>query len=459
MSTALGIPDRNISTLPEESQSPRVMDFVIQEHKATKRGKHYDFRISDGTTAFSWALDKWPALNSFDYATKQPDHEPDYMSFQGTIPKGEYGAGTVTTHASGKLELLHWDGTRLRFNIYEGPMKGEYSMIPTKTGNVWRFMNHTLSTKRHPELLIPRPKYKEIKIEGNEEKLNQMLSDPRYVFGAKEDGAHMKVLFKPNSRIRVVSDAPTEKEVGIIDHTYKFTNLFHHSTPKELNNTIVRAEAVAQDPETGKPVQAKDIGGILNSNTFKSREKQSVQGKLELALFDIVKYRGRDVSTEPYGEKLRLLGEVIKSAPKGTLRMSDLAYTESDKRKMFEEIAKGLHPLTSEGVVAWDLTTHAPPIKLKFKSDFDVFIREFVPGKGSNEGVGGFYYSHTKKGPVVGKVGTGFSAEIRKDMKEHPEHYIGLVARVSSPEKYNETGALRAPAYQGLHLEKNLTNH
>jgi DNA ligase D-like protein (predicted 3'-phosphoesterase) len=77
--------------------SPRTVRMVIQEHHAKRAGKHYDIRIHLDGRAVSFAVPKakWPEVGERLLAVRTPDHIEEYSDFEGRIPDGQMGAGTV----------------------------------------------------------------------------------------------------------------------------------------------------------------------------------------------------------------------------------------------------------------------------------------------------------------------------------------------------------------------------
>jgi hypothetical protein len=192
---------------------------------------------------------------------------------------------------------------------------------------------------------------------------------------------------------------------------------------------------------------------MLNSNVWLSREKQKINGKLRPLLFDVVKWKGKDVSNAPYADKMEMIKKVKQALP--IFELPDMAQTLSAKEKLVKAISKETHPQTSEGVVIWNTKQGVPPTKAKRLEEQDVTIKGFAPGEGAlkGKGIGAIYYGTTEdKKEIKGKVGTGLSRSLREHMHKNPELYIGKVMKTKSQGKF-PSGALRSPRFLSMHLD------
>lgn len=449
---APGIPSsRSVQPLPSVSQ-PKTWEFGVHRHLAERAGEHYDLRLGDPDEghAHSWAMRSGlPGPGEKRLAVQQPTHTIGYMDFKGPIEEG-YGKGQVELAQRDRTEVLRSGPNEVRFNLYKGKENQEYSLRRMRGGSNWMIQNVTPSRSVGPAQNLPssKPKYREVK---DPFKLN--TEDQNSDLQAKIDGAHVLFQFKgTGSTPRVFSYRPTERATGLIDHTQKLEGFSDFKTPPELAHTTLRGELYAVD-DKGKALPAARVGGILNANVWKSREKQQQEGKLVPVVFDVARFKGRDVEGKPYAEKKEMLSKAVGAAP--WLQQPRTASTPEEKRKLIEDISAGREPSTDEGVVEWRYD-RAVPVKAKFKAERDVFVRSVFPEAGKRQGMaGGFEFSYSKDGPVVGRVGTGMSHEMKRDMLQNPSKYEGLQARVTmqrAPERY----APRAPAFKSFHLDQEI---
>jgi len=109
--------------------------FVVQKHQASHL--HYDFRLKLGGVLRSWAVPKGlPAESGVRrLAVRTEDHPVEYLDFEGTIPKGEYGAGTVEIWDRGTFELDKEASDRLEFTLHGERFSGGYALIHTGKNN------------------------------------------------------------------------------------------------------------------------------------------------------------------------------------------------------------------------------------------------------------------------------------------------------------------------------------
>lgn len=113
--------------------------YVIQKHQATHL--HYDLRLEMDGVLKSWAVPKEPPMQSGirRLAVEVEDHPIEYADFEGTIPEGEYGAGTVEIWDRGYYSLISRKEDKLTVNIDGQKLKGTYFLIRFKDKKNWLF--------------------------------------------------------------------------------------------------------------------------------------------------------------------------------------------------------------------------------------------------------------------------------------------------------------------------------
>ena len=125
---------RDFSVTQEPMGAPDMSGntFVIQEHHAHKL--HFDLRLERDGVLKSWAVPKGiPEVTGEKHlAVAVEDHPLEYRTFEGDIPKGEYGAGTVSIWDSGTYDTKHWDDEKIEVTLHGRRLQGSYVLVKFK---------------------------------------------------------------------------------------------------------------------------------------------------------------------------------------------------------------------------------------------------------------------------------------------------------------------------------------
>ncbi|MGY4711079.1 ATP-dependent DNA ligase [Mycolicibacterium sp. CBM1] len=425
--------------------------FVIQEHHA--RRLHYDFRLERDGVLVSWAVPKnlpdTPAVNHL--AVHTEDHPLEYATFEGEIPKGEYGGGTVTIWDSGTYEAEKFrdsgadKGGEVIVDLHGARISGRYALIQTK-GDQW--LAHRMKEQPRPRLADYSPMLATL---GSVEK----LTAAQYGFEGKFDGYRL-LLEADHGRLRLQSRSGR-------DFTADYPQLQSLAADLADHDVILDGEVVALDAD-----------GVPNFGEMQNRVRAT---RIEFWAFDILRLDGRSLLKAKYRDRR----QVLDAFAEGTnLIVPPLIDGDGPDAIEFSRKRKW------EGVVAkrWDSTYQpgrrsAAWIKDKNWNTQEVVIGGWRAGNGErSSGIGALVLGIPDDGGLrfVGRVGTGFSDKELARLKEilAPLHtdespFATVLPRLDAkgvtyvrPELVGEVrygewtsdGRLRHPSWRGLRPDK-----
>lgn len=405
------------------------------------------------------------------------ENEPHTLDgFNGVIKEG-YGKGTKLLLSSEKVGVkiagkrfltdmeyhihdaeragLHYDlaianlppGTKeFELHIPRGEFKGRWAFVTTAKGMV-------ITPMKDRGIVLPKPDYSLKHTEFLDRVKNEPLG---WVVEHKMDGSLGNCAIKDfSATFRSHRDSgqtyydrlPQLEDLANRSKYLTFRSLF---PGPQLNGTVLQGELYHPDG-------AGRMGGILNAMPEKAQAIQKLRGPATYWGWDIVKYKGRDVSHLPYIERRELLDQVITE-----LRQYNKHYNIVERCMPGEDPAAFYERITSlplpfgEGIVLKRSTDAAGETWFKVKkTDFeDLQVMEILPGTGKYADTVGKMVVRNPDNGAIGEVGSfAITDEMRDWIWDHKELLTGSVAKIQVQEMTSR-GAPRAGVFHAFHEGK-----
>src|SRR5579864_6463839 len=428
---------RDFSKTPEPKGAPDPSGgnrFVVQKHWATRL--HYDFRLEMEGVLVSWAIPKGPTLNPAErrLAAHVEDHPVSYYDFEGTIPKGEYGGGTVMVWDWGTFELEESTPTEslrrgeVKFRLHGVRLAGRYALVRTRSEKDWllikkkdeaadpsfnieKFDTSVKTGRTKEEIEAGRDAVWSSKREegagglinlANAEKgsmpktldpmkaqlVDEAFDDDRWLFEIKWDGIRL-ISFIDEGKVSLQTRA-----IRTVDTEYP--SLQAISRLINARQAVLDGEVVVLDDD-GRP-------------SFQLLQNRGTENRpMQYVVFDILYLDGQRLFKVPLEDRKRLLRDVVRDS--GVLKYSEhvlgagKAFYHAAREKRLEGIVAKLRDSAYQPGVrssAW--------LKIKIISRQEVVIGGFTAPRNSRKHFGAILVGVYDDGKFVytGHTGGGF---------------------------------------------------
>ena len=444
---------RSVEATPEpfgEAGGERPYLFVIQKHAA--RRTHYDLRLEWGGTLISWAVPNGPSLdpNEKRLAVHVEDHPVEYADFEGIIPAGNYGAGSVIVWDRGRWtpiddpdQLLQ--SGKLHFVLEGYKLRGEWILVRTKRGpNEWLLFKkkdawagkpgepppfgeesvlsgltveelkdgHRTADEIRARLVardVPRrridPASHELMLA---ETADEPFSSPDWVFELKYDGYRLVAARRPDG------SAMLRYRNGQ-DVTGIFPELARALRALPFESFVLDGEVVVLNAQGHPDFQRLQARAQIRKS--REAERAAVPNPVTLFLFDIPGFEDFDLRALPLVERKELLRLIVPRA--GSLRYSD--HVAAQGQALFERVrALGLEGLIAKRAQAPYRGGRSKDwLKLVADRTGDFVVCGYTVGKGSRASLGALHLGAYEGQRLIyaGRVGSGFDARTLTELK------------------------------------------
>lgn len=478
----------------QPSGTAHAPTFCVQRHHATNL--HYDFRLEIDGALKSWAVPKGPSLDPADkrLAMMVEDHPLEYGGFEGVIPKGNYGAGSVMLWDRGTFEMLG-DLTPeqqlakgdFKFVLHGEKLNGEYAIVRMKRGkgNEWLLLKKkdafaksgwniddyavsVLSGRTQEEIAKnlepPKPSKRHADLPSISPMLAQIgkgtpPSGTDWLYEIKWDGVRA-ICYVEDGRLRMIT-----RNGNLMDRQYPELSVLPHHL--KASTAILDGEIAALD-NRGLP-SFELLQSRINVAEASAIATLSRNLPVVIFLFDLLYLNGRDLRGEPLIERKRLLKEILQ--PNDVIRYSE-HFPGTGVELLEAAKVQGL-----EGIVAkransfYESRRTSDWVKFKLVTTDEFVLCGMI--KGEREPFGALALGIYDRGKLkwAGNVGTGFD---RKKMDTIHARLLPLVTETcpleyekdlpkkgviwTRPElvcevrfsNWTDDGKLRAPVWIGL---------
>jgi bifunctional non-homologous end joining protein LigD len=438
--------------------------FVVQEHHATRL--HWDLRLEHDGVLASWAVPNGipadPAENRL--AVRTEDHPLEYLDFHGEIPKGQYGAGTMTIWDRGRFETHKWEDRKVEVTFHGERLNGRYGLFPIgrdgDSKNDW--MIHRMDAPADPGR-EPMP-----------ESLVPMLAragelprdEDQWSFEVKWDGVRAIAYIQPG-RLRLESRNLNE----ITDAYPEVRGILRNTGMHEM---VLDGEIVAFD-ENGRP-SFERLQRRMHVTSPNAVRRLASSTPVVYAIFDLLYLDGHSLMELPYSERRRRLESLELAGPGWRVPG---AHPGEGTRLLEATGAQGL-----EGIIAKRLDSRYEPgrrtgawTKVKHTRRQELVNGGWIPGEGRRaERIGALLMGYYQDGAFryAGRVGTGFTEKTLTDLQKRlqplrrktspftagpklPRNAVFVEPCVVAEIEFREwtgDGVMRAPSYKGIREDK-----